>query len=391
MGVFDHQVGFAIESTWGTAVTPTRFMSWRSGGGLQPVSRPVRSEAMRAGRRTRSADLSTRRLPEVKGSFEFDVETKGAGLLLRAIFGTVGTTGPANSRYTHTFTLGATEPPGLTIQQGIGRAGAVSTMPFTAIGTKITQATISGKVGDNVGVNVTVDAREVMQLRTVTGTTTTSSAIVTTIASTVGLYPRMPITGTGVPAATTILSVDSATQITLSANATANGAVALTCGIALATATYPSAPNEAFLVDNITVTLGAVALCASGFEVSINHGAKTDREKMCSGGLKAEQIRAAFGEYKLSLTGVEYVADTQIDRMLAATAAGAQAQAIITCSGQSDPAALLVITIPVAEMIGDFPSISDMLVETDLMFDVLSPAAGGSEITAVYTTADSSP
>lgn len=391
MGVFDHQVGFAVESTWGVSVTPTRFMSWRSGGGLQPVVRPVRSEARRAGRRTRSADLSTRRLPEVKGSFEFDAETKGAGLLLRGIFGTVATTGPVTSRYTHTFTLGTTEPPGLTLQQGIGRPNGVSTMPFTAIGTKITQATISGNVGDNVGIGITVDAREVMQLRTVTGTTATASAVVTAIASTVGLYARMPITGTGIPASTTILRVDSATQITLSANATANGTVALTCGIALAAATYPTAPNEAFLVDNIAVTLGAVALCASGFSVSIDHGMKTDREKMCAGGLKDEQIRAAFGNYKLSLTGVEYVADTQIDRMLAATAAGAQAQAIITCTGQADPTTTMTITVPVAEMIGDFPSIADMLVETDLMFDILSPTAGGSEITVAYVTADTTP
>jgi len=390
MGVFDQQVGFAVETTWGTAVTPTRFMSWRSGGGLKIEPRPVRSEAMRAGRRTRSADLSTRRLPSVTGEYEFDVETKGAGLLLRAIFGTVGTAGPTSSRYTHTFTLTSTEPPGLTWQQGIGRANAASTMPFTAIGAKVVEAKIMGTVGENVGVGVTLDAREAFQVRTMTCSTTNASAAVTT-ATTVGLYARMPITGTGIPAATTILRIDSSTAFTLSANATATGSPSLTAGIALATASYPSAPNEAFLVDNITVTLGAVALCASGFELSINHGAKTDREKMCSGGLKDEQIRAAFGDYSLSLTGVEYVADTQMDRMLAATAAGAQAEAIITCTGQADPTSTLTITIPVCEMVGDFPDIADFLVETDLMFDILSPTAGGSEITAVYVTADSTP
>jgi hypothetical protein len=391
MGVFDHQVGFAVESTWGTAVTPTRFLSWRSGGGLQIVPQPVRSNAMRTGRRSRSADLSTRRLPDITGTFSFDVETKGAGLLLRAIFGTVATTGPTSGKYTHTFTLGSTELPGLTWQQGIGRPGAVSTMPFTAIGTKVASATIAGAVGENVGVTVNLDAREVFQYRQMTGTTTSGNAVVASITSTLGLMPRMPVSGTGIPASTTILSVDSATQITLSANATASGSPTLTFGIALATATYPAAPNEAFLVDNITVTLGAVALCASSFEVSINHGIKTDRQKMCGGGLKDEQIRAQFGDFKLSLSGVEYVADTQMDRMLAISAANAQAQAIITCSGQSDPTNKLIITIPVAEMIGDFPTINDMLVETDLKFDILTPTAGGSEITAAYTTLDTTP
>jgi hypothetical protein len=58
--------------------------------------------------------------------------------------------------------------------------------------------------------------------------TTTNGSAVVTMASTTGLSAGMPITGTGIPASTTILSVDSATQITLSANATASGTVTLT-------------------------------------------------------------------------------------------------------------------------------------------------------------------
>jgi hypothetical protein len=60
------------------------------------------------------------------------------------------------------------------------------------------------------------------------GCTTTSGSAVVTMASTAGLFATMPITGTGIPGATTILSVDSTTQITLSANATASGTVTLT-------------------------------------------------------------------------------------------------------------------------------------------------------------------
>jgi hypothetical protein len=58
---------------------------------------------------------------------------------------------------------------------------------------------------------------------TVSGLSTTSGSAVATMPSTSGLIAGMPITGTGIPGSTTILSVDSAIQITLSANATATG------------------------------------------------------------------------------------------------------------------------------------------------------------------------
>lgn len=59
------------------------------------------------------------------------------------------------------------------------------------------------------------------------GTTTNGSAVVTGISSTAKLRAGCQIEGTGVPAATTILSVDSGTQITMSANATASGSPSL--------------------------------------------------------------------------------------------------------------------------------------------------------------------
>ncbi|MBN8460900.1 MAG: autotransporter-associated beta strand repeat-containing protein [Verrucomicrobia bacterium] len=56
---------------------------------------------------------------------------------------------------------------------------------------------------------------------TLSSTTTNTSKIVT-LASTTGLFAGMSVTGTGIAANTTISTVDSATQITLSANATAS-------------------------------------------------------------------------------------------------------------------------------------------------------------------------
>jgi hypothetical protein len=62
-----------------------------------------------------------------------------------------------------------------------------------------------------------------------TGNTSNGSAVVTNLTNTSQLVRGMQVTGTGIPANTTIASINSATQITLSANATATGTgVALT-------------------------------------------------------------------------------------------------------------------------------------------------------------------
>lgn len=61
-----------------------------------------------------------------------------------------------------------------------------------------------------------------------TGTLTSGSPIVQSIASTAGMYSGQAISGTGIPANTRILTVDSGTQITMNANATANGAQTIT-------------------------------------------------------------------------------------------------------------------------------------------------------------------
>jgi hypothetical protein len=59
-------------------------------------------------------------------------------------------------------------------------------------------------------------------------TTTNGSPTVSTTGSFSNVAPGMPVTGNGIPSGTSVLSVNSATSITLSANATASGASTLT-------------------------------------------------------------------------------------------------------------------------------------------------------------------
>lgn len=63
-----------------------------------------------------------------------------------------------------------------------------------------------------------------------TGTLSSGSPTVTSVSSVSGLYSGQEVSGTGITAGTRILSVDSSSQITLNANATANGAQSITPG-----------------------------------------------------------------------------------------------------------------------------------------------------------------
>ena len=61
-----------------------------------------------------------------------------------------------------------------------------------------------------------------------TGNRTSGSPIISGIASTTGMYVGQAISGTGIPASTRILTVDSGTQITLTANATSGAGTSTT-------------------------------------------------------------------------------------------------------------------------------------------------------------------
>jgi len=93
-----------------------------------------------------------------------------------------------------------------------------------------------GVIVDNTGLSgsVGVVLRNVVARdngSVVTGNTTNGSAVVMTLSRTSGFVKGMPVAGTGIPANTVILSIDSASQITLSKNAAATGTgVTLTVG-----------------------------------------------------------------------------------------------------------------------------------------------------------------
>jgi hypothetical protein len=122
--------------------------------------------------------------------------------------------------------------PGTRIK-AISWAGSTITtdIPFLSGGTGISfQADISDWFNiTTVGSNTTLS---ISPTGSTTGDTTNTSAVVVNVPDTSILHVGMGVDGTGIAAETSILSIDSATQITLSKAATAtNTAVALTLGV----------------------------------------------------------------------------------------------------------------------------------------------------------------
>jgi hypothetical protein len=98
--------------------------------------------------------------------------------------------------------------------------GVVVGQPITGTGIP-SGTTISAASGKTITMSANATASSVVKP---TGVVTSGSDTITSVSSLTGLITGQPITGTGIPAGTTIVST-SGTTITMSNNATANGAV----------------------------------------------------------------------------------------------------------------------------------------------------------------------
>ena len=113
-----------------------------------------------------------------------------------------------------------------------------NTTPGPVTDFRLNPASDTGIVGDNVtsdrtpqfiGTAGAGDQLELFQLFGFTGTLATGSATVTGLSTTTGLAAGQPVTGSGIPSGTKILSVNSsAGTLTLSATATSTGSENLT-------------------------------------------------------------------------------------------------------------------------------------------------------------------
>ena len=137
------QVGLAKETAYGTAVTPSRFFEFTSEG-LKPAVARLESKGIRAGARAFRNDRSQPVPKGAAGSLEFEVPTKGFGFWLEHLLGgSVTTSGPTDSNYTHTAQIGSLYGKGLTAQVGRPFNPSETVQPFTMSGGKVTSWSLS--------------------------------------------------------------------------------------------------------------------------------------------------------------------------------------------------------------------------------------------------------
>lgn len=120
--------------------------------------------------------------------------------------------------------------PEMVVYAALNEANASEKGGLTKIGTGMLSVrgmtySLTGDITVNGGTLVSAGS---WTAATQSGTTVSGSAIVTGLSTTGGLVVGQRVTGTGIPATTTIFSIDSATQFTLSQVATASGTPTLT-------------------------------------------------------------------------------------------------------------------------------------------------------------------
>lgn len=154
----DASVGIGAETTFGTAVTPTRWYEFLT---ESLKFTPVKKQGMglRVGRRFPN---SNRRVNAVtkdgQGDMEIELVSKGMGMLWQAALGTGTSTLVSGSTYQQLFTplMGATMLPKLTVQKGVVQAGG-TVDAYTFSGCTVDAVELTCPNGDIVKAKFTID------------------------------------------------------------------------------------------------------------------------------------------------------------------------------------------------------------------------------------------
>lgn len=162
-GALDAQVGLALETTYGTAVTPARFFEWDQGNSDHSWDpKVVAGSGMQVGDGgfTR-ADRSVSVIGQGSGKVGLDYQTKGMGQLLNMLFGGAQSTLVSGTTYQQLFTSGLAGSllPSCTLQYGIVRSDAAGTVdPYTYRGCTFDSCQISCDAEDVMKMEANWDA-----------------------------------------------------------------------------------------------------------------------------------------------------------------------------------------------------------------------------------------
>lgn len=157
----DGQLGFVAESTYGTAVTVTRFLEFTSESlGLQPTF--LEPTGLRPGRKFKRGARVVRSRRAVSGDVTLEHATKGMGLLWKHALGSSGTATQVASTtaYEQIHTPGDFLGKSLTIQAGRPQPSDGVVKAHTFSGCKVTGWSFSLTDGEIPSLTLTFDGRD---------------------------------------------------------------------------------------------------------------------------------------------------------------------------------------------------------------------------------------
>lgn len=161
MASMDHQLGFADETVYGTAVTVSRFFEYDSES-IEESEGRTEGDPLRVGSGFVRSDRFTPYFEGASGSVDLAVLTKGFGYLLKHMIGGTATSGPAETVvYTHTGTEADLYGKSFTMQMNRPFHPSGTNQPFTYSGGKITEWSLSNDVDSNLMLSLSCDFAKV--------------------------------------------------------------------------------------------------------------------------------------------------------------------------------------------------------------------------------------
>lgn len=304
-------VGFGDESTWGVAVAPTVHIPLVSETIGQEIGRLESEGIIPGARMIRSQQWAEGDVKAMGGvQLEFNNVTKG--LLLKHMLGGSSSTGP--------FSPADLAGLGLSVQVGVPDTTDGTVRPKTLAGGKVASWEVACKKGEIATLGLDLIGRHVIGHRTVTDGVTTNAS--TTVTSATAPFVQddvgKPISGTGIPASTTIASVESTTSATLSAAATASATgLTFTFGLAL---TSPSLTSgiAPMTYRGGTATMAGSAVDVEEITIAGDNGLADDRLFLGNGGTIKEPLEEDLRKYDGTIK-TEYWSDVMHRRFLAGT------------------------------------------------------------------------
>lgn len=160
----DFTIGASKETTYGTAVAPTRFAE--SEAKIKYDVKTDTSKGMRPGRNVRRLNRNYVSRFEGSGDVAFDVPTRGFGFWLYAVMGDVTNTlipSTVPAAYQQVHKLSTSDPvPTYTVQEVLPTLGGVNAHPHTFTGCVFDSIELSAKEGGTVEAKLSLTARELV-------------------------------------------------------------------------------------------------------------------------------------------------------------------------------------------------------------------------------------